>query len=86
MNFIFKRCNLCKLYKNRCQKCQIPQGGPLHPPDDQSEGGKKIRGVPRTPLILTGGWRHPPGPPLKPPLLYPSINIVLFNEFHMLES
>ena len=36
-------------------------------------GGKKsegweAKGVPRYPLILTGGWRHPPGPPLKPPL------------------
>ena len=43
------------LYKNRCQKCQISQGGPLHPPDDQSGGWQKIRGV-----GSTGGPSHPP--------------------------
>ena len=32
-----------------------------YPPDDQSGECQKI---------LTGGWRHPPAPPLKPPLAY----------------
>ena len=43
-------------------------GCPLHPPDDQS-GGLEAQGGPLHPLILTGGWRQPPGPPLKLPLI-----------------
>ena len=37
MIFIFKRCNLFKLYKNHCQKCQISQGGVATPLDTASE-------------------------------------------------
>ena len=41
---------------------------PVSTPLMINQGGGQHRGVPHTPLILTGGWRHPPGPPLKPPL------------------
>ena len=69
VNFIFKRCNLCKLYKNRCQKCQISQGGPLHPPDDESGGWQKIRGVGSTGGSLAPPWFWQGGgaTPLDPP-------------------
>ena len=45
----------------------------------KNQGGGKHRGVSRTPLILTGGWRHPPGPPLKPPLVYLQCNKNISN-------
>ena len=64
MNFIFKRCNLCKLYKNRCQKCQISQGGPPHPPDDQS-GGWEAQGGPSHPPDFDRGVAPPPWTPLE---------------------
>ena len=46
---------------------KISQGGPLHPPDDQS-GGWEAQGGPSHPPDSDWGVAPPPGPPLKPPL------------------
>ena len=64
MNLIFKVFNLCKLYKNRFQKCQISQGGPLHPPDDQS-GGWEAQGGPLHPPDFDRGLAPPLWTPLE---------------------
>ena len=55
---------MCKLYKNRCQKCQISQVGPLHPPDDQS-GGWEAQGGPLHPPDFDRGLAPPPWTPLE---------------------
>ena len=71
---LFLRGVICLSYtKTAVKNVKYHRGSPAPPwwsirGVAKNQGGGKHRGVPRTPLILTGGWRHPPGPPLKPPL------------------
>ena len=56
---------MCKLYKNRCQKCQISRGVPCTPLMINQGGGKKsggweAQGGPSHPPDFDRGWRHPP--------------------------